>query len=161
MDKRKMNSKDLALFGHIVSQACTDIKTVSERNKTGLHITHVTWNFQQAREKWFWSLCHYWGEQCPRLHWYYHWLQTDQNETAHDPRHLGVWIVTKKWLRSPWHYWGKPCLMFAIRLTLSPCGPKQDCAWPTSPRGSNGHEKNEFEGCSIIWAYRVSSLHWG
>jgi hypothetical protein len=46
-----------------------------------------------------------------------------------------------------WYIWCKPCTYLALKLTLSPNGPKQASIWATSPRSTIRCIQNNF------WAY--------
>jgi hypothetical protein len=52
-----------------------------------------------------------------------------------------------------WYIWRKPFTYRALKLTLSPNGPKQHSTRPTSPRSSIGCVQNDF------WAYGTFSAN--
>jgi hypothetical protein len=53
--------------------------------------------------------------------------------------------VHPKWFLSQWYIRRKPCTYFALTVTLSPNGPKQDSTWPTHLGVLSGASKTIFE----------------
>jgi hypothetical protein len=67
-------------------------------------------------------------------------LVTKENHRVHLKRFLCLWYV-----------WRKPCTYLTLTLTPSLNGPKQDWAWPTSPKSSIGCVQNNFLSLWYIW----------
>jgi hypothetical protein len=51
---------------------------------------------------------------------------------------------------SLWYVWRKPCIYLALRLTLSPNGPKQASTWHTLPRSTIGCAQSDFHACRLF-----------
>jgi len=60
-----------------------------------------------------------------------------------------------KRFRSLWYVCCKPCTYLALKLTLSPNGPKRDCTRPMSPRSSIGCIQNDFWASRMFYANRA------
>jgi hypothetical protein len=67
--------------------------------------------------------------------------------------------VHPKQFLSLWYVWRKPFTYHALKLTVSPNGPKGDSTWPTSPRSSIGCVQNDFWGYGTFGANCGSILH--
>jgi hypothetical protein len=72
----------------------------------------------------------------PSLRWDEHYLQRDWNELPLDPHLLGVRWGMPKMICEPKEHRHKPCTFIALRLTLSPNGPKQASTWAMSRRST-------------------------
>jgi hypothetical protein len=64
------------------------------------------------------------------------------------------WVRSKQFL-SVWYVWRKPCTYFALTLTPSLNGPKQDSTWATLPRSSIGCVQNNFQAYGTFAANRA------
>ena len=131
--------------------SCVRISTTSKRTETSFRLSLITYEYHWVHPKRFLSLwytrrkpCTYlaptptlspnelkrdstlptspWSSIAPILH--RHWLPTDQNETPHVPRHLGVPSGASKMISETMVCSAKPCTYLAP--TLAPNGLKQD-----------------------------------
>jgi hypothetical protein len=74
-------------------------------------------------------------------------------------------LVTKEYYRvrpklflSQWYVWRKQCTYLALKLTLSPNGPKRDSTWPTSPSSSIRCAQNDIQASSTLGANHAPIL---
>jgi hypothetical protein len=75
----------------------------------------------------------------------------DRNELPFEPPHLRVPSGAPKQFMRLWYIWRKPCTYLALKLTLSPNGPKRASIWASSPGSTIRCIQNNF------WAYGTYS----
>jgi hypothetical protein len=71
----------------------------------------------------------------------------DRNELLFEPRQLEVPSGAPKQFLRLWYIWRKPCNYLALKLILSPNGPKWASIWASSPKCTIWCIQNNF------WAY--------
>jgi len=84
------------------------------------------------------------ANRAPILHWHKHYLQMDQNEIPHDPRHLWVPLRASKTISEPMVRSVQTVQVSCIKITISPNGPKRTSTWPMSPRSIIGFIQTNF-----------------
>jgi hypothetical protein len=97
----KMISEPMECSAQTMHLSFVKITTISKQTKTGFHLSLVTLEYHRVRLKRFLSLWYVWRIRAPILHPHKHHLQTFQNESPHDPRHLGVPPGASKTISEP------------------------------------------------------------
>jgi hypothetical protein len=65
-------------------------------------------------------------------------------------------LMHPKWFLRLWYIWWKSCTYLALKLTLSPNGPKQACIWASSPRSTVRCIQNNFWAYGRFWRKRCT-----
>jgi hypothetical protein len=144
-DVSKMISEPVVCSAQTVHLSCLKISTISnELTQASTWASSSRSTTIRCVQNDFWAYGMFSTNRAPILNQHQHYLQMDQNEIPHDPRHLEVLSGAPKWFMWMWYIQHKPCTYLALTLTLSPNGPKWDSTWPTSPWSSIGCVKNDF-----------------
>jgi hypothetical protein len=148
----KQFSEPMVCLAQTVHLSCTKTNTMSKRTKMRFYMTHVNWEFQQVRSKWFLRLWYVWCKLCiylaPRLTLSPNGLKRDSTWPTWPSS--SIRCVQKDF----WGYgtFGANCNHLAPRLTLSPKGWKRDSTWPTSPSSSIRCVQKDFWGYGTFGA---------
>jgi hypothetical protein len=85
-----MISEPMSYLAQTVHLSCTKTNTISKWTETSFHLSLVTQEYHSVHPKQFLDYGMFGANRAPTTHRNKHYLQKDQKEILHDPRHLGV-----------------------------------------------------------------------
>jgi hypothetical protein len=140
--------------------SCIKTNTISKEKEVKFQMTHVTYEFNRVRLKWFLSLWLVRRKPCTCLASRYA-LSPNEPKWAitltSAPRST-IGCVQNDFL-SRWYLWRKLCIYLASKQTLSPKRKKWNSKWPMSPRSSIGCVWNDFWAFGMFDANHAPVLH--
>jgi hypothetical protein len=92
------------------------------------------------------------------LHWHQHYLQMDQNDVPHDPRHLGVPFGASKMISEAVVHSAQTLHLSCVKISTISCKLNQASTWASKPRSTIGCIKNDFWAYGRIGANRAPML---
>jgi hypothetical protein len=137
-DASKMISKPVLRSAQTVRLSCVKISNISNELNQACTWASSPRSIIGCIQNNFWSYGMFSTNRAPILHRHQHYLQMDQNEIPHNPRHLGVPSSASKMIYELWYVWHKPCTYLASRLAITLNGLNQASTWALSPRSTIG-----------------------
>jgi hypothetical protein len=107
----------------------------------------------------FWATGMLGTSHAPILHQHQHCLQMDQNEIAHDPRHLGVPSGASKTISKPVVHSAQTVHLSCVKISTITKQTESSFYLTTSPRSTIGCIQNDFWGYVMFGTNYAPILH--
>jgi hypothetical protein len=97
--------------------------------------------------------------RAPIFNWHQHYLQIDQNEIPHDPRHLRVPSGASKTTSEAMVHSTQTLHLSCVKISNNLNSLNRASTWALSPRSTIGCIQNDFWACGTFSTNRAPILH--